>query len=120
MGGQACVLYGAAEFSRDLDLVLLVDDGNLRHLDDHVREFHPLAPAERAGSVAKEGVDRPRQIAAPGRQDERALIRPLNLHGGQTRKEHPRVSWHGPAFDRAHDRQIAGKKGERRSPASVV
>jgi hypothetical protein len=23
MGGQACVLYGAAEFSRDLDLALL-------------------------------------------------------------------------------------------------
>jgi hypothetical protein len=29
MGGQACVLYGAAEFSRDLDLALLVDEGNL-------------------------------------------------------------------------------------------
>ena len=25
MGGQACVLYGAAEFSRDLDLALLPD-----------------------------------------------------------------------------------------------
>jgi hypothetical protein len=29
MGGQACVLYGAAEFSRDLDLVLLPDPTNL-------------------------------------------------------------------------------------------
>src|SRR6476660_10564728 len=27
MGGQACVLYGATEFSRDIDLVLLVEDG---------------------------------------------------------------------------------------------
>lgn len=27
MGGQACVLYGAAEFSRDLDLALLLDPG---------------------------------------------------------------------------------------------
>ena len=26
MGGQACVLYGAAEFSRDLDLVILLDE----------------------------------------------------------------------------------------------
>lgn len=28
MGGQACVLYGAAEFSRDLDLALLPDPTN--------------------------------------------------------------------------------------------
>jgi hypothetical protein len=25
MGGQACVFYGAAEFSRDLDLLILAD-----------------------------------------------------------------------------------------------
>ncbi len=29
MGGQACVFYGAAEFSRDLDLVVLLDQENL-------------------------------------------------------------------------------------------
>ena len=33
MGGQACVLYGAAEFSRDTDIVVLADDENLRRLD---------------------------------------------------------------------------------------
>ncbi len=32
MGGQACVLYGAAEFSRDLDLVILLDEANLDRL----------------------------------------------------------------------------------------
>lgn len=32
MGGQACVLYGAAEFSRDLDLALLPDPQNLDRL----------------------------------------------------------------------------------------
>jgi hypothetical protein len=32
MGGQACVFYGAAEFSRDLDLVILLNDANLRCL----------------------------------------------------------------------------------------
>ena len=32
MGGQACVLYGAAEFSRDTDLVILADAGNLARL----------------------------------------------------------------------------------------
>jgi hypothetical protein len=29
MGGQACVFYGAAEFSRDLDLLILSDADNL-------------------------------------------------------------------------------------------
>jgi hypothetical protein len=32
MGGQACVFYGAAEFSRDLDLAVLGDDANLDRL----------------------------------------------------------------------------------------
>jgi len=32
MGGQACVFYGAAEFSRDTDLVILADAANLRRL----------------------------------------------------------------------------------------
>ena len=32
MGGQACVLYGAAEFSRDTDIVVLSDEENLRRL----------------------------------------------------------------------------------------
>lgn len=29
MGGQACVFYGAAEFSRDTDLAILADAANL-------------------------------------------------------------------------------------------
>ncbi len=32
MGGQACVFYGAAEFSRDTDLAILADAVNLRRL----------------------------------------------------------------------------------------
>ena len=32
MGGQACVLYGGAEFSRDTDLLVLADDANLARL----------------------------------------------------------------------------------------
>jgi len=30
MGGQACVFYGAAEFSRDTDLAILASSENLR------------------------------------------------------------------------------------------
>ena len=32
MGGQACVLYGAAEYSRDLDLAVLATDEALPRL----------------------------------------------------------------------------------------
>ncbi len=32
MGGQACVLYGAAEFSRDTDIAVLAEAGNLGKL----------------------------------------------------------------------------------------
>ncbi len=32
MGGQACVLYGAAEFSRDTDIVILSDASNMEAL----------------------------------------------------------------------------------------
>jgi hypothetical protein len=39
MGGQACVLYGAAEFSRDLDLALLPDPTNLDRLQAALAEL---------------------------------------------------------------------------------
>jgi hypothetical protein len=32
MGGQACILYGAAEFSRDVDFAVLADEKNLQSL----------------------------------------------------------------------------------------
>jgi len=32
MGGQACVFYGAAEFSRDVDLLILAESQNLASL----------------------------------------------------------------------------------------
>ncbi|MBI3982032.1 MAG: hypothetical protein HY337_03915, partial [Gemmatimonadetes bacterium] len=44
MGGQACVLYGAAEFSRDVDLAILIDPDNLTQLERALAELQ----AERA------------------------------------------------------------------------
>ena len=42
IGGQACILYGAAEFSRDIDLVVMVSFNNLENirlaLDDLVAD----------------------------------------------------------------------------------
>jgi hypothetical protein len=39
MGGQACVLYGVVEFSRDLDIVLLADPANLDRLQAALDEL---------------------------------------------------------------------------------
>ncbi len=39
MGGQACVFYGAAEFSRDTDLLILASTENLQRLDAALREL---------------------------------------------------------------------------------
>lgn len=45
MGGQACVLYGAAEFSRDLDLALFAEPGNLERLKAALAELEAISIA---------------------------------------------------------------------------
>lgn len=40
MGGQACVLYGAAEYSRDLDLAVLATDDALPRLTAAMQSLH--------------------------------------------------------------------------------
>jgi hypothetical protein len=39
MGGQACVFYGAAEFSRDCDIVIVADEANLNRLTSALDEL---------------------------------------------------------------------------------
>jgi hypothetical protein len=39
MGGQACVIYGAAEFSRDTDLAILSDPDNLSRLGEALADL---------------------------------------------------------------------------------
>ncbi len=39
MGGQACVFYGGAEFSRDTDFAILADEANLERLGEAMREL---------------------------------------------------------------------------------
>jgi hypothetical protein len=39
MGGQACVFYGAAEFSRDTDFVILADAANLARLREALADL---------------------------------------------------------------------------------
>ena len=45
MGGQACVFYGAAEFSRDTDFAILADGANLARLEKALAELQadPIA-----------------------------------------------------------------------------
>ena len=45
MGGQACVFYGAAEFSRDLDIAVLWEAENLERMRSALRslEAEPVA-----------------------------------------------------------------------------
>ena len=42
MGGQACVFYGAAEFSRDTDFAILAGADNLARLDALLADRTPL------------------------------------------------------------------------------
>lgn len=39
MGGQACILYGGAEFSRDIDFAILASEQNLAQLDACLAEL---------------------------------------------------------------------------------
>ena len=39
MGGQACVLYGAAEFSRDTDVAILAASENLARLESALADL---------------------------------------------------------------------------------
>jgi hypothetical protein len=40
MGGQACVFYGAAEFSRDLDLLILADPANFERIRNALADLN--------------------------------------------------------------------------------
>ncbi len=45
MGGQACVFYGAAEFSRDCDIVLVAEENNLIRLKSALDELQAVCIA---------------------------------------------------------------------------
>jgi hypothetical protein len=45
MGGQACVFYGAAEFSRDLDLLILADAANFERIRSALADLNATSIA---------------------------------------------------------------------------
>ncbi len=84
MGGQACVSYGAAEFSRDLDLALLPDPTNLDRLEAALGELEAevIAVPPFALKHLTEGLSvhfrRPSMWKKP--QDANGLAVRLNIH----------------------------------------
>ena len=51
MGGQACVFYGAAQFSKDVDFLILSKEENFEGLHAPLkREMEEFRRAERAAS----------------------------------------------------------------------
>lgn len=57
MGGQACILYGASEFSRDSDFVVLPDPANLQRLAEALSdlEAEPVAVPQLGPDVLERG-----------------------------------------------------------------
>jgi hypothetical protein len=51
MGGQACILYGAAEFSRDTDFAVLSSAQNLDRLREALLAVHPSAHESSSSKV---------------------------------------------------------------------
>ena len=52
MGGQACILYGGAEFSRDTDILVVADAANLARLQAAPQSDDP----DRGGPIGAAGV----------------------------------------------------------------
>jgi hypothetical protein len=65
MGGQACVFYGATQFSKDIDFLILADDSNFAGLHSALAErgaariavppFDPEALGTREGDIPHYG-----------------------------------------------------------------
>jgi len=74
MGGQACVFYGAAEFSRDTDLLILADAANLARLEAalHDLQAEQIAPQRPLLLLAQSGQLEPlREALSVEEQTER-------------------------------------------------
>jgi hypothetical protein len=91
MGGQACVFYGAAESSRDTDLVILADVRNLACLRRALNDLEAAVIAApllaRASAVRSRGAF---PVRASGR-----LRRARRRHAGKVMKKFKRIGWDG-------------------------
>ena len=83
MGGQACVFYGAAEFTRDLDLLFFVDGNNTERLMGALRELqcHLIAVPEFDAELLRRGHAIHYRCEAPGMESLRIDLM-SSLRGG--------------------------------------
>ncbi len=82
MGGQACILYGAAEFSRDVDLAVLADERNLTRLRAALQQLRatPVFVPPLSAEVLRRGHACHFRCAARGTEGLRIDIM-SSLHG---------------------------------------
>jgi len=82
MGGQACILYGAAEFSRDIDLAVLADEKNLVRLQNALDELkaEPVFVPPLSADVLRRGHACHFRCGMPGTEDVRIDVMSV-LHG---------------------------------------
>ncbi len=82
MGGQACIIYGAAEFSRDTDIAILAEPENLKRLRQAIAELDarvlavpPFEPEYLARGHAVHFECGPTSVAPGMRLDVMAVMR---------------------------------------------
>jgi hypothetical protein len=82
MGGQACIIYGAAEFSRDTDIAILAEPENLKRLRQAIAELDarvlavpPFEPEYLARGHAVHFECGPASVAPGMRLDVMAVMR---------------------------------------------
>jgi hypothetical protein len=92
MGGQACIVYGAAEFSRDIDVAVAVDAGNLARLRAALRdlEAEPVYFPSLTAAALRRGHACHFRCHAPGlggvRLDVMAVMRGADAFGALWRR----------------------------------
>jgi hypothetical protein len=82
MGGQACILYGGAEFSRDIDFAVLADEKNLARLQAALDDLKatPVFVPQLSADVLRRGHACHFRCAAPGTEGLRIDVMSV-LHG---------------------------------------
>ncbi len=100
MGGQACILYGAAEFTRDSDFVVSADKANLARLNRQ-----PRGPRRRQRSAP--APRRPVLSADPPTARD-----PDDCHETETKNRPPAVGFPGAAPARGgHPKGLRAPRG---------
>ena len=95
MGGQACVFYGAAQVSKDVDLALLAEPANIERLLRALTGARPLLAHALAGDEAKLIPALDEEMRAEQAVD-RAYWQPVRRELEAMRLDEARKKWTSP------------------------